>query len=399
MNRIILKIIAIFLFSGIAHGSNGNYVLLISFDGFRWDYANRGITPNLERFKSEGVSATSLKPAFPSSTFPNHLAIITGMHPSNHGIISNYFKNPFTGDSYGLNLKEAIEDSRFYLGEEFWTTAKRYGIKTASYFWPGSEQKNDYRRPDYFEAYEHNRPYMQRIEGVIKWLSLPHSSRPRFLTLYFDDTDTKGHAFGVNSGEVNKSIAMLDSLLGIVENKLAFIGLKDSVNIIVLSDHGMADVAKEKSVNIDSLLIGLDYQSEGYLTTMSFNSSDIDAVFDRLIQYQDILDVYYKEEVPQYYHYSNHPAIMQIVAIAKPGWIITTNKSPYKSELIGVHGWDNNWLDMHGIFFAKGPDFKNAYRTGTLSNLDIYPLLCKLLGIPPRSNIDGSLKNIEFILK
>ena len=149
------------------------YVLLISFDGFRWDYSERGITPNLDKMKQEGVHALSLKPSFPTKTFPNHYSIVSGMYPQNHGIIFNSFVNPITKDKYRLGDSNAVRNSEWYLGEAFWQTAERNGIKTASYFWPGSELTLDYRRPTYYKKYDHNKPYRERIDGVLNWLELP----------------------------------------------------------------------------------------------------------------------------------------------------------------------------------------------------------------------------------
>lgn len=161
-----------------AYPQSQPYVILVSFDGFRWDYLNRGITPNLERIKNGGVSAISLRPVFPSKTFPNHLSIITGMYAENHGIISNSFPNFEKDYWYKMSDTSAVRDSKWYLGEAFWETAERQGIKTASYFWPGSELSLEHRHPSYREFYEHERPYAQRVEGVINWLKLPYEERP-----------------------------------------------------------------------------------------------------------------------------------------------------------------------------------------------------------------------------
>jgi len=196
------------------------YVILVSFDGFRWDYSERGITPNISEMKRNGVHAVSLKPSFPTKTFPNHYSIISGMYPENHGLIFNSFFNPINNQEYSLGDTSAVRDSEWYLGEAFWETAERNGIKTASYFWPGSEMNLDYRRPSYYKKYEHNKAYRDRVDGVINWLKLPAVERPRFITLYFHDTDSYGHSYGPNSVEVNHSIIRLDSLIGYLKNQL-----------------------------------------------------------------------------------------------------------------------------------------------------------------------------------
>ena len=234
------------------------YVILISFDGFRWDYPSRGITPNFDEIRENGVAAVSLEPVYPSKTFPNHLSIITGMYPENHGIILNEFSDPFSGARYRMSDTTAIRDGKWYLGEAFWETAERQGITTASYFWPGSELHDPARRPTYRELYEHNRPYEERIAGVLRWLQLPPAERPHFITLYFHETDTQGHNFGPDAPETNQAIQRLDSMLGLLIEGLEKIGMRAQTNLIVVSDHGMTAVNTEKIVNIEKILEGRD---------------------------------------------------------------------------------------------------------------------------------------------
>ncbi len=216
---------------------NQPYVILISFDGFRWDYSERGITPNLNEMKEKGVHAISLQPSFPTKTFPNHYSIVSRMYPENHGIIFNSFLNPISSERYSLGDTTAVRESKWYLGEAFWEIAERNGIKTASHF-AGSEINLNHRRPTYYRKYDHKRPYKERIDGVINWMKLPIEQRPHFITLYFHDTDSYGHNFGPNSPEINKSISRLDSLIYYLNNKLTEINMFDSTNIIIVSTMG-----------------------------------------------------------------------------------------------------------------------------------------------------------------
>lgn len=179
----IVIFLGILVLAGDTFSQGKPYVILVSYDAFRWDYAQRGLTPNLDSVGVHGVSALSLRPAFPSKTFPNHLAIITGMYPEHHGIIHNEFRDPFSGRTYSISDTAEVTDSRWYLGEAFWQTAQRQGIKTASYFWPGTPLNTPYRNPEYYEIYEHKRPYPERIDGVINWLKMPYKERPHFISL------------------------------------------------------------------------------------------------------------------------------------------------------------------------------------------------------------------------
>ncbi|NOX19081.1 MAG: alkaline phosphatase family protein [Chlorobi bacterium] len=381
------------------------YVLLISFDGFRWDYPNRGITPNIEKMREDGVSASSLRPTFPSKTFPNHYAIISGMYNDHHGIIANFFENPFTKEIYRLGDSLAVTNSKWYLGEPFWTTAERQGVISASYFWPGSEQKLSYRHPTYFEKYDHFRPHNTSVDGVIKWLRLPREKRPHFITLYFHDTDDKGHHFGPRSEEINNAIMSLDSVIGYLYQRFDDIGMRDSVNVILVSDHGMTEIDTNRTIHIDKILNGFDYKMGGTRPVMTIKpakKNDFDEIFKTLKKNEFHYKVYKKENLPEFYHYKDDPFIYPIILVADLGWSLVNQK--FFNEMAdsgdkGNHGYDNNQIDMHGIFIAAGPAFKNGYKTGTVWNIDIYPLLCKIFNIYPRSNIDGRLERIEFILK
>ena len=375
------------------------YVILVSFDGFRWDYLKREITPNLEKIKENGVSALSLRPTFPSKTFPNHQSIITGMYPAHHGIIANTFGDPFNKTIYRMGDTNAVRDGKWYLGEAFWETAERQGIKTASYFWPGSEILISYRHPSYYEKYDHERPYEKRIDGVINWLKLSPEKRPHFITVYFHETDTQAHKFGPDSPENNQAIKTLDNIAGLLFQKLDEIKMRDSVNVIFVSDHGMTEVSQERTINIEKIADSPDckFYDGGPIMFVEPKKEKVNDVFNILKKNENHYKVYLRNEVPEYFHFNDHPFISQIVVVADLGWTVLTNK---KSDWDGKgnHGYDNNQLDMHGIFLAVGPNFKKNYRTGTLWNIDIYPLLCKIFEIFPRTNIDGKLDRIEFIL-
>lgn len=400
----IKKILFYLLFTQLLFAQSTPYVILISFDGFRWDYSERGITPNLDKMKHEGVHALSMRPAFPSKTFPNHYSIVTGMYPENHGIILNSFVNPVTNERYRLSDSSAVRNGKWYLGEAFWETADRNGIKTASYFWPGSEVNLEYRHPDYFEHYEHNRPYRTRVDGVLDWLQLPEKDRPHFITLYFHDTDTYGHNYGPDSPEINQSIQRLDSLIGYLYHGLQTIGMEDSTNVIIVSDHGMTEISVERTINIEEMLCGYDYQLGGAKPVMMIepDKNDFNDIYELLKRNENHYKVYLKSEMPRHFHFSNNPFIYSIVLVADLGWSLVNERwlnGMKNSYSKGNHGYDNNTTDMHGVFIAAGPNFNNNYETGTIWNIDVYPLLCKIFQITPRSNIDGKLNRIEFILK
>ncbi len=404
MKRLI-KIIFFFLFClSSLFAQTQPYVILISFDAFKWDYVDRNITPNFDYIKEHGVSANSLRPCFPSKTFPNHLSIITGMYPEHHGIISNNFKNYFTGKYFKLSDSVEVRNAYWYKGEAFWETAERQGIISASYFWPGSDLSLWYRDPQYYLHYDHSRPYNQRVDKIIDWLTLPFNKRPHFITTYFAATDDYGHKYGPNSPEINLAIAKEDSVLGYLFGELKKINMMDSVNIIIVSDHGMTEISEDRAVNVEQILDGYNYESgdSGPFMLIQPAEGELENIYGKLKENENHFKVYKKEDVPECFHYSSNPLIPQIVIIAENGWSVETNKSlenlkKYSNK--GNHGYDNFWLDMHGIFYAMGPAFKVNYRVGTIDNIDIYPLLCKIFNVVPNFQIDGKLERIEYILK
>ncbi len=399
LKKAVLLVFLLFLPAEIFCGQP--YVLLVSLDGFRYDYANRRLTPNLEKMMQQGASALSLQPVFPSATFPNHVSIATGMYPENHGIIANSFKNPYTGTEYTLKDSKEVQNPEWYLGEFFWTTAKRNGIMSASYFWPGSELTAKHRRPDYYEKYDEERPYMDRINGVLDWLQLPYHKRPHFMTLYFHETDSRGHQYGPDSPRIDSSIALADSLVGEVFKGLHRINMKDSVNVIVVSDHGMTEVDSVRQVDLDYILKDVDYEVQNYgaFAMISPVDGNSEQIMDSLKNCADHYSVYRKENIPQRLHYSKHPFISEIFVLADPGWMLIRGSENKSYSLKGAHGYDNSWINMHGIFFAEGPAFKEGFRTGTLRCIDIYPLLCEIFDIEEAGNIDGDIEKIRQILK
>lgn len=403
MKKILRLFLILTLFSFYSIAQNQPYVILISFDGFRWDYPQRGISPNLDFMKEEGVSALSFKPCFPSKTFPNHLSIITGLYPAHHGIIENHFEDQFTKEMYKISDTISVRDPKWYRGEAFWETAKRQGIITASYFWPGSELTADFRRPNYYKNYEHTKPYSDRVNGVLEWLKLPYDERPHFITMYFDAADSYGHKYGPDSPQVDSAIQVLDNQLGDLFAKLKEINLFDSTNIIVVSDHGMTEINSDKIINVDEILNGINYKVDNSGVIMFFDKDEnsLSEIYGRLISSGEHFSVYYKKDIPAFYHFSDSYLVGDLVAIADAGWTFRDKKQKSNEKYFkgGNHGFDNGNIDMHGIFFAMGPSFKKNYKTGTIENIDVYPLLCKIFNVVPAFNIDGKLEKIGFILK
>lgn len=386
--------------------NSGNYLVVISIDGFRYDYLDPQQTPHLWEIATEGVHASSLQPSFPSKTFPNHYTIVTGLYPAHHGIISNYMVNPYTGRTFSLRDRNAVTDGRWYGGEPIWVTAQRQGIRTAAFFWPGSEVSTEYRRPERFKYYTDTISYQTRMDSIVYWLSLPDSLRPSLVLGYMEFVDHAGHRYGPFAPETKEELRKADDAIGYLVHQLKKLPIWSSINLIVLSDHGMAPLVESKErdiflsrfIPVDSVMI------VGYGTvSMIFEENPVkrQRMYLQLKQNADHFRVFYRHEIPSYLHFSNHPLIGDIVLIADTGYQLESRDSfrkPY-GRAGGDHGYDPTDLSMHALFIANGPAFKKKTQVATLYNVDIYPLMCKILDILPAANIDGRLDRIEFILQ
>lgn len=404
-NKINLKLILLFLIIWIfnlsfSFSKNDKTVLLISLDGFRYDYTDRAFTPTLAQLADEGVRTMYLQPSYPSSTFPNHLSIVTGLYPMNHGIIANEFTEYETGKKFTISDTASKFDSYWYIGERFWETCKKNDVVSASYFWPGSELNDKSLQPDYYEVYEHNRDYMTRVRGVLSWFDLPKEKRPQFITLYFDAPDSYAHRYGTESIELNMAIKSLDSVI----NQL-FIGLKDrklfdEINIIVVSDHGMTNLSKDRIIEVDKIIPEeiADITSHTAYCLIEPKEGHIEKVKELLRNNQKNYQFYDRDSIPSRYNYGNNKRISRIVMMADCGWGLSY-KRKWSDKYIAAHGYDNQCKDMQGFFIAKGPDFKEKFKSAGIMNVDIYPLLANLLDIKYNHKIDGDINRIIHLLK
>ena len=384
---IILILITTFLF---CIESEDQYVILISFDGFRYDYTDRVETPNFDYLEKWGVKAKSLKPIFPSFTFPNHYSIATGCYANKHGILGNEFKTGL--GRYSYKNKNAVQDAKWYGAEPIWVTAEKNGIITATYFWVGSEAPIGGYYPTYYKNYQNGIDPKKKVDQAINWLELPVNERPRLICLYFNEPDHAGHIFGANSKEVDEQIKESDNILGYLLRSLTKLDIYNRTNILIVSDHGMVDVSKEKVINIDDFNISGIIDGKG--PVMNVITQD-----EFIVTIPNVKVVSSLENNNLNY---NNP-IYDFLLIADEGWMMYTNNhlEEYDGKLPikGMHGYNPDNMNMHAIFYAYGPRFKKAMEIDTFELIHIYPILCELLKITPYKDIDGRLEVLKPILK
>ncbi len=416
--KLSLYILIFFMASHLLQANEKHHcVVVLSMDGFRWDYPLIYHTPNLDRLARKGGKAESLKPGYPTKTFPNHYAIATGLYPDHSGIVQNSFYDPQLNRTFKMGDRTAVQDSIFWEGEAIWETAEQQGVKTASYFWVGSESNERYR-PGVRKIYEDGFPFRQQIDTVFSWLSLPAVQRPQLIMFYFDEPDKTSHDFGPESNETREIVRKLDRLVGELTVGLKRIAKKNdiAIDLIILSDHGMGSIPNGQSVYLeDAIDLKMIKRINGGNPVINLEPEPaaLEEVYSRL-KATPHLKTWKRTELPAHYHYGTHKRIPELVVEAEKGWGLeirhraegirqkggekAEGKSDKGRTASGTHGYDPDNRDMHGIFYAVGPSFKKGYVQPTFENVNIYELLAKLLEIRP-AKTDGNLNVLKGMLK
>lgn len=382
------------------------YVILISLDGFRWDYVDRFQPPNLTAFINSGVKASSLIPVFPSKTFPNHYTIATGMYPDKNGIVGNAFYSYDNEQLYKVGNRKLVEDGKFYKGTPIWVLAEKSKMLAASYFFVGSEAAIQGVRPSYYHVYDGRIKNETRTSQALNWLQLPAKKRPHLITLYFSDLDDVGHKYGPNNDtEIKNALMTLDQQLGDLFKKVK--ETKLPVNIIIVSDHGMADMPTQNLISTnsfknDSLFKMVD--NGAIINIHPDNGIQIDSVYQYLKQKESHFKVYKTVNTPGFEYTPKNKDWGSLQLIPDKGFYFSNDNrvaSLIKNDIqiTGVHGFDPALKDMHGIFYANGPAFKNRVELPSFKNIHIYPLICSILNLEIPADIDGDLKEVKNALK
>lgn len=370
------------------------YVVMVSLDAFRWDYDSIYGTPVLDDIARKGVTATRLIPSFPTKTFPNHYTIATGLYPDHHGLVNNSFYAPDLGLVYRIGDRAMVSNGAFYGGEPVWVTARKQGMKSASFYWVGSEAPVQGIQPDYWKPYDDEVPFGDRVDTVLKWLSLPRNQRPHLVTLYFEEPDAVSHGYGPVSPETGAMVRSLDSLIGVLRTGLAKLPNAADINLIVLSDHGMTEVDESRYNYIfDTLPQRMVKRIYGGNPVWAIEPAEgkSDSVLI-LLNVQRGMKAWKKNELPAHLHYGTHLRIPEIVLVADAGWTAGLRPEP-RGDTRGDHGYDWKYRDMHSIFYAEGAAFRKGFSVDTLYNVDIYNIVTGVLGLVPAPN-DGNPERI-----
>jgi predicted AlkP superfamily pyrophosphatase or phosphodiesterase len=373
-----------------------HYVVLVSIDGFRYDYARLYGAPHLDAIAKDGAAAPDgMLPSYPSTTFPNHYTIVTGLYPEHHGIVAMTFYDPVRKERYSYNDLKAETDGSWYRGVPLWSLAEKQGLRAACFFWPGSEAEIAGERPSYYLKYDDKLPDEERVDQVVDWLKLPPEKRPHFITLYFGEVDHTGHEYGPDAPETRAAVRHVDGEIGVLRAKLEKLHLP--IDLVVVSDHGMAK-GEGSWIDLDQYADFSGVQTAG---TLMYPDADIEAakLYTKLRIVSDKFKVYRRSRMPAELNYTGDPRIGDPVIVPTGPYAIRIhaptdteqNRAPNK----GVHGYDPRTVpEMRAIFYAEGPDIRKGVRLKPFENVNVYPFLAEILQLDAPAT-DGNASLLE----
>jgi len=383
-----------------AQAQRAHYVVLVSLDGFRWDYAKKYGATNLLALGKQGVWAPAgMLPSYPSLTFPNHYAIVTGLYPEHNGLVANYFYDATKDARYTLSDSKAVTDGNWYSGVPLWSLAESQGMRTACLFWPGSEAEIAGQRPTDYLKFDDKVDENSRIDQVLTWLKEPETTRPHFITLYYSDVDHAGHEFGPDAPQTKEAVVRLDALVGKLHKDLDATGL--SIDLVVVSDHGMAKI-QGPWVTLDQFADLKGFDTAGPLL-YSKSEEDRVRVYNALKKASEKFQAYRLKDVPADLNYNENPREGDPVIVPTGPYAIRAHApeegKPDHPPIAGQHGFDPHTMpEMKASFFAAGPDIVHAKTVAPFENVNIYPWIAHILGLnAPKS--DGKLSILAGTLR
>jgi predicted AlkP superfamily pyrophosphatase or phosphodiesterase len=376
-------------------------LILISIDGLHPDYITRAETPTIDMLIKKGALAEHLITIFPSKTFPSHYSIATGLYTENSGVVSNTMYDSIIGTRFTMQDRSAVTDPRWYQGEPIWVTAEKQNVRAGTLFWPGSEASIKGIYATHWLEYNHNLSHDARVDTLINWFQLPIEKQPKFTTFYLSKVDTYGHRYGPNSDSIAVALQEVDRTLGYLIDELKRINVWPNINILLTSDHGMAEVSSERVIIIDEIIDLQDVTVIDWspVAMIQPKKDKTEIVYEQLKAAENNYRVYKKKDIPEEFHIKNHPRVPEIMIVADMGFtIITRSRLEERGVSGGAHGYNPRLEEMHAFFLATGPSFKEGYKFDGFEAIHIYELMCALLNIEPAAN-DGSLDTLKHILK
>lgn len=380
--------------------------ILVSIDGFRADYLDRGDTPTMSGLAAGGARA-AMRPSFPSLTFPNHYTLITGKRPDHNGIVGNVMEDPEQpGVRFTMGNAKAVTDGRWWdQALPFWVSAERQGIPAGAMFWPGSEAEIKGVRPSRWSTFDQKMSGEARVDTLLDWLAQPQGQPLRFATLYFDIVDTEGHRHGPESREVRAAAAEVDSQIARLVEGLKAQGRFETTDIVIVADHGMALLPAAQRIILDTVIdiTKVRLVATGAVTSLfpaAGAEAEVEAAF---LKPHAHMTCWRKGQIPARYHYGSNRRVPPIVCLSQTGWYTTTAAARQRAgegEMKdgGAHGFDPYDPTMRAVFIAHGPSIRPGVTLPLFDNVDVYPLLARITGVKPEK-VDGSLEVVGQALR
>jgi len=385
------------LVSFICLQAKKTYTIVVSLDGFRWDYPQKYNAPNITKMGQEGVWSNML-PSYPASTFPNHYTLATGLVPDHHGIVNNTFWDPATQTTFSSGNPQVSGNGYYFGGEPIWLTAQHQGLHTSIIYWVGSDVAVNGEYPDFYKSYREPPlvEYYARVDTAMAHLNKPKKQRPRLVMIYFDEPDAQAHSYGPDSPQVSRAVEHVDSVIGYLRQEISKLKIGKKVNLIVLADHGMTSISDERNVRPSDYI-----KPEWYehlvpgIPAFIFSKPQYRDSIAQALEHVPHVQYYKKEDIPALMQFGTNERVGDILVVPDLGWQFGDVPKHQK----GNHGFDPRDKEMNALFRAVGPSFKKGgYKAPQFQNVDIYPLVCHLLGIKPAPN-DGKLEHVRGMLK
>uniref|UniRef100_UPI003AAFB1D1 autotaxin-like n=1 Tax=Centroberyx gerrardi TaxID=166262 RepID=UPI003AAFB1D1 len=356
-------------------------LIMLSVDGFRASYLKKGkaVIPNIEKLRTCGTSAPYMRPVYPSKTFPNLYTLATGLYPESHGIVGNNMHDPVFDANFNLRGREKL-NHRWWGGQPIWITAEKQGVKAGTFFWPWVI------------------PLERRILTILRWLHLPDDERPYVYAVHSEQPDTFGHRLGPLSSELDNPLKEIDNIIGHLMNGLKQMNLHRCVNVIIVGDHGMEEAHCDRTEFLSSYPLNIDE-----ISLIPGSLGRIRAQDPRSTTYDPKIVVanltckmptqhfkpYLKQHLPKRLHYANNRRIEDVHLLMERKWHIARKMPEIKRTrcgFFGDHGFDNKITSMRTIFMGHGPNFKFQKKVPAFENIELYNVMCDLLGLKPAPN-------------
>ena len=379
-----------------AHAMKQHYVVLVSLDGFRYDYPEEHGATQLQRLAQQGARAYSgMLPSYPSLTFPNHWTLVTGLLPEHHGIVRNSFYDPVRRQTYEYKNSGTNSDGSWYGGMPLWGLAQQQGMRSAVFMWPGSEAEVAGHRPDSYARFEDQLDGHVGIDQIVTWLKLPPEQRPHFIAFYMPTTDHAGHWYGPDSVEETQAVRTVDGLMGDLRRQLDATGLP--VDLVIVADHGMI-LNDNHWIQWDQFA-DLSHTKVVEWSLYPDSEAEAEKVYQQFKAHPDPrFDVFRQKDVPEHLHYTGNARIGDPVIVPNGPYIGHPHAGKPRED-VGEHGYDPTKLTaMKAVFIANGPDIRSGVSLPVFPNVDVYSFVAKLLDLKTPAN-DGELGPLKQALK